>query len=229
MTEQKRVLLADDARFFLEVHRDVLEQAGLAVLLAHTGEEAYAMIQAQRPDLVILDYHMPNLQGDEVCARIKRDPDLQEIPVIMVTADREPEAIERCLDAGCNDFLLKPFKPGELLKKTQLLLDFPFCQYTRIRVRFRLKGRRELGLFVAHSIDLSEGGMLIETGVRLHAGETLTLRFQLPRAQYRITAEAEVVREGAGEENPRYGVKFLSLDSPSQQAIRQFIVNHVTH
>jgi len=146
-----------------------------------------------------------------------------------VTADREPEAIERCLDAGCNDFLMKPFKPGELLTKTQLLLEFPFCQYTRIRVQFQLKGRRDLGLFVASSIDLSEGGMLIETGVRLHAGETLTLRFQLPRLHYRIAVEAEVVREGAGEENPRYGVKFLSLNSQSQQAIRQFIVQHIAH
>jgi CheY-like chemotaxis protein len=88
-----------------------LEQEGLAVVTANDGREALERLRAQAFDLVFLDIVMPEVDGYAVLAEVKADPELRHIPVIVVSALDEIESVARCIEAGAEDYLTKPFDP----------------------------------------------------------------------------------------------------------------------
>src|SRR4051812_6939287 len=100
---EKRILVADDESHILHVVSLKLRNAGYAVLTARDGQEALEIAQAEHPDLLITDYHMPGLSGLELCKKLKRDPATESIPTIMLTArgyhlephDTEPSGVVR--------------------------------------------------------------------------------------------------------------------------------------
>jgi len=111
----KTILVADDESHILHVVSLKLRNAGFRVVTARDGQEAYEMAQAEHPDLVITDYHMPQLSGLELCRKLKQDPATQNIPAIMLTArgyHLEPHDTEQ---SGILRMLSKPFSPRHLL------------------------------------------------------------------------------------------------------------------
>ena len=115
MTQQKTILVADDESHILHVVSLKLRNAGYRVITAHDGQEALDAAVAERPHLLITDYHMPQLSGLELCRRLKQDPSLPRIPVIMLTArgyHLEPQDTE---NSGILKMLSKPFSPRQLL------------------------------------------------------------------------------------------------------------------
>src|SRR3982750_2575846 len=86
MAETRTILVADDESHILHVVSLKLRNAGFIVVTARDGQEALEMAQADRPDLIITDYHMPQLSGIELCQRLKNDPKTTGIPAIMLTA-----------------------------------------------------------------------------------------------------------------------------------------------
>lgn len=109
------ILIADDDPILVEILKFRLEGAGHCVLVARDGEEALAKARAERPDLIVLDSMMPIVAGPEVLAELKDDPELKDVPVVMLTA-RDGEAdIVAGLKGGASEYLTKPFIPQELL------------------------------------------------------------------------------------------------------------------
>ena len=111
----KTILVADDESHILHVVSLKLRNAGFRVLTARDGQEALEMAQAQHPDLLITDYHMPQLSGLELCQRLKQDVRTSDIPAIMLTArgyHLEPHDTEQ---SGILRMLSKPFSPRHLL------------------------------------------------------------------------------------------------------------------
>ena len=88
-----------------------LEQQGHRVMMAENGLEALAALQAQPFDVVLLDVLMPGLDGSEVLARLKQDPRLRHVPVVMVSALEDIQCVVRCIEMGAEDYLPKPFDP----------------------------------------------------------------------------------------------------------------------
>lgn len=121
-----RLLLADDDAASRHLLGAVIEREGFAVTVAVDGVEAMERIAAERPDLVVLDFEMPRLDGAEVCAwlREQEDPGLRDVPVIMLTAHSDESDEVACLEAGANDFVTKPASRSALLARirTQLRL-----------------------------------------------------------------------------------------------------------
>ena len=118
--KQHRILIADDN----EANRELLE-AYLADLdcvteTAEDGQQTVEKAASFEPDLILLDVMMPKLSGFEVCEKIKADPKLKRIMILMVTALNELGDIERAVDAGTNDFLSKPVNRITLLKRCLL-------------------------------------------------------------------------------------------------------------
>ena len=112
---EKTILVADDESHILHVVSLKLRNAGFRVLTARDGQEALEMAQAQHPDLLITDYHMPQLSGLELCQRLKQDARTSDIPAIMLTArgyHLEPRDTE---ESGILRMLSKPFSPRHLL------------------------------------------------------------------------------------------------------------------
>ncbi|WP_229429626.1 CHASE domain-containing protein [Massilia sp. ZL223] len=111
------VLLVEDNPFNQQVARELLEQAGAAVVVANQGEEALAAMAGQRFDCVLMDIQMPVMDGLEATRRIRANPDLAGTLVVAMTANAGVDDRTRCLEAGMNEFLTKPVVP-ELLAAT---------------------------------------------------------------------------------------------------------------
>jgi adenylate cyclase len=112
-----KILAVDDNQINLELISDIADSSGYAVIPALDGPTALQIAETELPDLVILDVNMPGMTGYEVCAKLKANPKLSHIPVIMVTALAEVSNRVQGLDAGADDYLTKPFSARELIAR----------------------------------------------------------------------------------------------------------------
>ncbi|MDI1254072.1 response regulator [Thermomonas sp.] len=116
------ILIVDDEHGLCQMMAQMLTEAGFEARSAGSGREALADIQANPPDLVLLDANMPELDGFEVAALLKSDPTTATIPIIMVSANEGRGARLIGLESGAEDYLAKPVDPAELLAKIRNLL-----------------------------------------------------------------------------------------------------------
>jgi len=118
----KKILVVDDEPDILAVVVFRLKSLGYEIVSAVDGRQGLELIKSERPDLVLLDYRLPFMDGLEVGRRVKNDETLKGTPIILLTAS-SGEDIERMVkDAGVDDYLKKPFDPGELLAKIKAYL-----------------------------------------------------------------------------------------------------------
>jgi len=114
-----KVLVADDDEHVLDILDMYLKKEGYKVVFARTGKEAVAIIDSERPDLVLLDVMMPEMDGFEVCRKVRRD---SRIPIIMLTArDADIDKILG-LELGADDYVTKPFNPREVVARVKAVL-----------------------------------------------------------------------------------------------------------
>lgn len=116
------ILVVDDEPAICDMIRTSLELAGFRVKLSANGHLAHQMIVNERPDLVLLDWMMPMLSGIELTRRLKRDELTADLPIIMLTARSDEDDRINGLDAGADDYVVKPFSPRELVARVRALL-----------------------------------------------------------------------------------------------------------
>lgn len=120
----ERVLVVDDTPGALFLTRTLLtNKGGMTVMEAASGAEALQQIQATPPDLIILDYMMPDIDGPQLLMKIRRHPATAITPVIMLTARSDATAREQSIEAGADRFIVRPIKPMRLLDEIRELLD----------------------------------------------------------------------------------------------------------
>lgn len=119
-----RILIVDDSDLQLQFGQMLLAREDFECLTARDGAEAIAAARAQRPDLILLDIEMPVMNGLEAVLRIREDPAIADIPVIMVTGRGSAEHMEKAFIGGCNDYVLKPIHKEELLGKIRALTGY---------------------------------------------------------------------------------------------------------
>jgi two-component system phosphate regulon response regulator PhoB len=116
------ILVVEDEPPLVEVLRYNLEKEGYLVNVAENGAQALSKVHESPPDLVILDWMLPELSGIEVCRQLREDPDSREVPVIMLTARGEEADRVKGLASGADDYVVKPFSPAELLARVRAVL-----------------------------------------------------------------------------------------------------------
>ncbi len=116
------VLVVDDSPDSLSLINDALESAGIDVLVALEGRQALTIARKMKPDMILMDAIMPNMDGFEACRLLKADPELASIPVIFMTGLTDTSDIVRGLEAGGVDYLTKPINPDELLARMRVHL-----------------------------------------------------------------------------------------------------------
>ena len=118
----KKILLVDDEEDILDFLELILEEQGYSVLKATSGREALAAAQMNRPELILLDIMMPEMDGWEVLKLLKADEEVSHIPVAMLTARTEMKDKIQGLQEGAIDYICKPFATKELLDKLEIIL-----------------------------------------------------------------------------------------------------------
>ena len=115
----KTILVVDDEPKITQVARDYLEHAGFAVVTAFDGKTALAAVRAHKPDLLVLDLGLPELDGLDVTRHVRRD---SNVPIIMLTARGDESDKLVGLELGADDYMVKPFSPKELVARVRAVL-----------------------------------------------------------------------------------------------------------
>ena len=116
------VLIVDDEAPIREMLAVALAMAGFNCLEADNAQTAHGLIVDQPPDIILLDWMMPDVSGIELARRLKRDPISADIPIIMLTARGEEDNKIQGLEAGADDYITKPFSPRELIARLKAVL-----------------------------------------------------------------------------------------------------------
>jgi two-component system chemotaxis response regulator CheY len=118
-----KALVVDDSRAIRMILGKILKGLGFEVLEAANGREALAMIEVHRTavKLVLADWNMPELNGMELLKQLRRKPDLASLVFVMVTTETELDQMSAALDAGANDYIMKPFTKDILVEKLELV------------------------------------------------------------------------------------------------------------
>jgi CheY-like chemotaxis protein len=117
------MLMVDDDEFQHKLVKQLLADARLGLAFATSGIEALAMLRRRRPDIVLMDVNLPDIDGVEATRRLKSVEQLAGIPVVMVTGKSEKNVVVESLNAGASDFIVKPFDRGTLVAKIRKFLD----------------------------------------------------------------------------------------------------------
>src|SRR5215468_12361619 len=118
----KRILVVEDQEDNRRIIRDLLRHAGFEVIEVGDGEKALTATATHRPDVILMDVQLPLLDGYEATRRIKAQPALRHIPIIVVTSYALSGDDVKAMEAGCNAYVTKPFSPRALLAKIRELL-----------------------------------------------------------------------------------------------------------
>lgn len=137
---QKTIMVVEDTESNIDMMMAILKE--FDVIPATSGTDAFELLEEEKVDLILLDILMPEMDGFEVCRRLKADPNLKDIPVIFITAKTDEESIEEAYIIGGIDYVTKPFKPRELLArvKTQLKLQNMIQELEFLATRDSLTG-----------------------------------------------------------------------------------------
>ena len=225
----KKILLVDDVKFFLELQKSFLKRTNCEILTASNGREGLELARKERPDLILMDLYMPEMDGDEACKAIKSDPELKDTPVIMVTKAGEGEEKGRCLLAGCDEFVTKPINRMELLENVKKFLHVLVREHVRVpidtEVSFVVDGKE----YSSELHDVSEGGAFICMRSPMTMGTSLTIKLKLPESAGPIEVEGNVVWlvENVAEHPvhvvPGNGIKFSRLSIEAKRDISNYV------
>ena len=117
-----KILIAEDEPDIRDLVAFTLRFAGYEVVAANNGEEAVQVASREFPDLILLDVRMPRMTGYDACRAIKANPELKDIPVVFLSAKGQESEIQTGLDAGAEEYLLKPFAPDQLTDRVRAIL-----------------------------------------------------------------------------------------------------------
>ncbi|WP_445383195.1 response regulator transcription factor [Robiginitalea sp. IMCC43444] len=121
----KKLLIVDDEahiRMLIEQTLEDLEDEGVELLFAENGEEALSLIQKERPNLVFLDVMMPKMNGMQVCQKVKKELNLSDIYIVLLTAKGQEVDRQKGLEMGADKYMTKPFDPDEMLSVAESIL-----------------------------------------------------------------------------------------------------------
>lgn len=229
METRRCILVVDDTPLFRDIESLFLARSG-RVITARDADEGLAALRRERPDVAVIDLHMPGMGGDAMCRTIKADPELRSTPVILVMGSDAPEDHACAIRAGADDVLAKPLSRVTLIHAVNRFLRTPVlrglarvCLETAVRIR--LPDEDAWGT----ARNLSRGGIFVELEHPIAPNAEVELEFRLPDGPTPLAPTAQVVwhRRGAPDVPMGLGMQFLALDGASAQRIEAFVHEHL--
>jgi uncharacterized protein (TIGR02266 family) len=220
----RKILVVDDAAMFRDLESVFLGRSG-HVLLACDAEEAWQTLQRERPDVVVTDLSMPGAGGDDLCRRIKADPDFRRTPVVIVASRDHGEEHERAVRAGADDVVEKPINRVSLIQAVN--------HFLRLAVRGLVRVALETEVHIAapdcelwgRSRNVSRGGIFVESEHALAPDSEVRLEFTLPESPDAISPTAKVVwrRPASRAVAAGIGLQFLRLDREAARRLDEYV------
>ncbi len=218
------ILVVDDDQLMLKLVNAALKKAGHAVALAKDGYEALDKLRQETFDLVVSDANMPGVSGFDLVATMRSDPQLKQIPVLFLTGRREERDVIKALNAGADDYALKPLdadiflgKVESLIKKSPANAAFssaPVKVDASLKIELRIESVSEQGAELVSPIEL-----LPNTKLQIESTFWATVGMNSP--QMRVIGCAN--HTGAKAEY-RITVSFIGLGEKEHQAIRKWVM-----
>ena len=222
-----KLLLVDDVELFLNLEKSFLDRKSFITDTARSGKEALDRIKANKPDLVLLDLFMPEMNGDEVCRKIKDDPSTRDIIVIMTSSESENETAvkERCFAAGCDDFLPKPIHRQALLHVVEESLHLAKREHLRVPTHLPCSIVRSGDTLNTWIHTIAAGGAFVELSPPPDIGEEVSMGLTFPGKPEAITVKSIVrwTRKSSEAGPSGAGVQFLNISSSDMNWIMSYV------
>lgn len=224
----RRILLVNDKPFSVALRQSLLRAGESEVLMAASGAEGMRVARSAQPDAILLDAELPDLDGNEVCRRLKVDPLTEAIPVILLTGSARPQSDQSAVDTGAVASLPTGMDTPRLLNMIQMVLTTPLTRriFPRVSVTRAVIYQSADYTGTGETLNLSQGGMFILTPNPLEVGTDLELRFGLTISEP-WQGTARVVWTRIPEEEHPYPVgmaaQFYDLPPDARSAIAAFV------
>ena len=169
MKTKRKILAVDDNVMFLKSLTTSLKKYGYTVIQGKTGKEALQLNKKHKPDLILMDLSMPEMDGLEACKAIKRQNPKRFVPIIFITAKKNTADVLKCLDSGADEFIAKPFKIEEVAARVRSMLRIKQLTEELQQAQQDLIETREIAAIAAtavtvnHNINTPLSGIMIHT------------------------------------------------------------------
>lgn len=222
-----RILVVDDQETNVRVLGTMLGQLGFEIVPVTSGEQALRRLAGHPADLILLDVLMPEMDGFEVCRRIRGQPKLAEIPIIFLSAADDKTFIVRALDAGAVDYVTKPFNQAELVSRVRTHLAL---KQARDRLRQLAEDKDELLGILAHDLKNHLGGMQMSAQL-MHDRATELAESRLKRMSANILNASnqmfafvkEFLANAAADRGLTLNLEPVSLADAAADAIQRYM------
>lgn len=224
-TVSKKILIVEDVQMFIQFQKTLLSRQDFNLITTRSGREALDQAREEKPDLILLDLYMPDMNGDAVCKELKNDPETREIPILIITTDDAEEYRELCVEAGCDGYLTKPIRKDTLIPAIESHLQIPPRRHKRISTRLPCTVTDEDGEREGMIHTLSPNGAFIETDPPPIQGDILKVRFTLDKTKGEMSLMAAIRwARDMGDIHPHGGgCEFLDLQREDHESIRSYL------
>jgi len=222
-----KILLVDDVKLLREIQKGLLSTSPILVLTANDGIEALAVARKELPNLIVMDNHMPSMDGVTCCREIKADPLLRHIPVIMLTNAVKDSDFVAYKEAGACDWMAKPIDGRLFLSTLKKHLPAIECRGVRVPLVTEVKVLGSTGFHAGRTRDLSLKGIYITSEFQPAPGDEIRFEFTLPGsvAPTEVRGKVAWVRIKPAEGKPgsiaEYGVEFIEITGKGIAFIRK--------
>jgi two-component system alkaline phosphatase synthesis response regulator PhoP len=229
-SENYCILVVDDTPFLRELAAVFLVRSG-RVLTASNGHEALLVARRERPDLILSDLHMPGVSGADLCRAIKRDPELEHTPFVMLIAGESAHDRALSVRAGADDLLNKPLERTDLTETVAR-----FLRFSHVRGLPRVEMKAPVTMYTPANQsrgvvrNLSRGGIFVESPRPLPAQAEVSLCFQLPDSPFEYTPTARVLWHREAQESAQgvgMGMRFLEIDGTTVRLLEDYVYERV--
>jgi CheY-like chemotaxis protein len=222
-----KILVVDDDPDVLKLTKTVIQSLGYEVLALTDSQQAAQRTMHEKFDGVFVDARMPVMDGFELVRHIRNSKTNNAVPIVMLTGYDDVETMRAGFRSGITFFLGKPpeiRQVSNILKLMQNVMLREKRSYVRLPLRTVVTCRSDPHRFTSASLNISEGGMLLETSGGLEVGREVELRFSVPQTSLVLNPRATVIRRGAPD---HMAVQFHDLSVEDRNAIQGYVALRV--
>jgi CheY-like chemotaxis protein len=221
----KKILIVEDVQMFVRLQKTLLNRQDFTLLTARSGQGALDAARQEKPDLILLELYMPDINGYDVCKELKSDPATEHIPILIITADDAEEFREMCIEAGCDGHLTKPIRKDTLIPAIENHLKIPPRRHNRVRTQVQCTIKNEDGEREGIIHTLSLGGAFIVTDPNCVPGDIINIDFTLDDTVAKLSLQAAVrwVRKMDDSDPDGSGCEFMDIGPEELESIRSYL------